>query len=89
MIAMLEHLIAQGFIRQQAGCWQLQSELAEIEMGVPTVLSEMIEMQFEGLDAEEPRLLEAASLIGVVFPAWAAAAALAGDLEDVEERCKS
>jgi predicted ATPase len=37
MIAMLEHLIAQGFIRQEAGCWQLQSELAEIDMGVPTV----------------------------------------------------
>ena len=86
MIAMLEHLIAQGFIRQQAGCWQLQSELAEIEMGVPTVLSEMIEMQIEGLEAEDQRLLEAASLIGVVFPAWAAAAAVAGDLEDVEEQ---
>jgi len=86
MIAMLEHLIAQGFIRQQAGCWQLQSELAEIEMGVPTVLSEMIEMQIEGLEAEDQRLLEAASLIGVIFPAWAAAAALAGDLEDVEEQ---
>ncbi len=86
MIAMLEHLIAQGFIRQEAGCWHLQSDLAEIEMGVPTVLSEMIEMQIEGLDAEDQRLLEAASLIGVVFPAWAAAAAVAGDLEDIEEQ---
>jgi predicted ATPase/DNA-binding winged helix-turn-helix (wHTH) protein len=86
MTAMLEHLIAQGFIRQEAGCWHLQSDLAEIEMGVPTVLSEMIEMQIEGLDAEDQRLLEAASLIGVVFPAWAAAAALAGDLEDIEEQ---
>jgi predicted ATPase len=86
MIAMLEHLIAQGFMRQEAGCWQLQSELAEIEMGVPRVLSEMIEMQIEGLDAEDQRLLEAASLIGVIFPAWAAAAALAGDLEDIEEQ---
>jgi predicted ATPase/DNA-binding winged helix-turn-helix (wHTH) protein len=86
MIAMIEHLIAQGLIRQQAGSWQLQSELAEIEMGVPTVLSEMIEMQIEGLDAEDQRLLEAASLIGVIFPAWAAAAALDGDLEDIEEK---
>src|ERR1700678_3296897 len=86
MTAMLEHLIAQGFIRQEAGCWQLQSELAEIEMGVPTVLSEMIEMQIEGLDAEDQRLLEAASLMGVIFPAWAAAAALDGDLEEIEEQ---
>jgi predicted ATPase len=84
MIAMLEHLIAQGFIRQEEGCWKLKTELAEIEMGVPRVLSEMIEMQIEGLDAEDQRLLEAASLIGVIFPAWAAAAALAGDLEEIE-----
>jgi predicted ATPase len=55
-------------------------------MGVPRVLSEMIEMQIEALDAEDQRLLEAASLIGVIFPAWAAAAALAGDLEEIEEQ---
>jgi predicted ATPase len=86
MIAMLEHLIAQGYLQQEAGSWQLTSELAEIEMGVPSALSEMIEMQIEALDVEDQRLLEAASLIGVVFPAWAAAAALAGDLEEIEEQ---
>jgi predicted ATPase len=86
MIAMLDHLIAEGHIRQDAGCWQLRSELAEIDMGVPKVLSDMIEMQIERLDAADQRLLEAASLIGVIFPAWAAAAALADDLEDIEEQ---
>jgi predicted ATPase/DNA-binding winged helix-turn-helix (wHTH) protein len=86
MIAMLEHLIAQDFIRQEAGVWQLRSALAEIDMGVPTALSEMIEMQIDRLDAVDQRLLEAASLIGVIFPAWAAAAALDGDLEDVEDQ---
>ncbi len=86
MIAMLEHLIAQGFIRQEGGVWQLRSGLAEIDMGVPTALSEMIEMQIDRLDAADQRLLEAASLIGVIFPAWAAAAALDGDLEDIEDQ---
>ena len=86
MVAMLEHLIAQGFIRQQAGVWQLCSALSEIDMGVPTALSEMIEMQVDRLDPADQRLLEAASLIGVIFPAWAAAAALDGDLEDVEDQ---
>jgi predicted ATPase/DNA-binding winged helix-turn-helix (wHTH) protein len=86
MIAMLEHLIAQGFIGQEAGVWQLRSALAEIDMGVPTALSEMIEMQIDRLDAADQRLLEAASLIGVIFPAWAAAAALDGDLEDIEDQ---
>jgi predicted ATPase len=86
MIAMLEHLIAQGFIRQEGGVWQLRSALAEIDMGVPTALSEMIEMQIDRLDSADQRLLEAASLIGVIFPAWAAAAALDGDLEDIEDQ---
>lgn len=86
MIAMLEHLIAQSFIRQEAGVWQLRSALAEIDMGVPTALSEMIEMQIDRLEAADQRLLEAASLIGVIFPAWAAAAALDGDLEDIEDQ---
>jgi predicted ATPase len=84
MVAMLEHLVAQGFLRQDDGAWQLRSALAEIDMGVPTALSEMIEMQIDRLEAADQRLLEAASLIGVVFPAWAAAAALDGDLEDIE-----
>ena len=86
MIAMLEHLIAQGFMRQQAGEWQLCSPLSEIDMGVPTALSEMIEMQVDRLDPADQRLLEAASFIGVIFPAWAAAAALDGDLEDIEDQ---
>ncbi|HET6218320.1 MAG TPA: AAA family ATPase [Acidobacteriaceae bacterium] len=86
MIAMLEHLIGQGFIRQEGGVWQLSSALAEIDPGVPTALSEMIEMQIDRLDAADQRLLEAASLIGVIFPAWAAAAALDGDLEDIEDQ---
>ena len=84
MVAMLEHLVAQGFLRQDDGAWQLRSALAEIDLGVPTALSEMIEMQIDRLEAADQRLLEAASLIGVVFPAWAAAAALDGDLEDIE-----
>jgi predicted ATPase len=86
MIAMLEHLIAQGFLRQEAGVWQLRSALSEIDMGVPTALSEMIEMQIERLDQADQRLLEAASLIGVIFPAWAAAAALDVDLEEIEDQ---
>ena len=86
MIAMLEHLIAQGFLRQEAGVWQLRSALSEIDMGVPTALSEMIEMQIDRLDQADQRLLEAASLIGVIFPAWAAAAALDVDLEEIEDQ---
>jgi predicted ATPase/DNA-binding winged helix-turn-helix (wHTH) protein len=86
MIAVLEHLIAEKHLRRESDRWQLASPLAEIDMGVPAALSELIELQIERLDAADQRLLEAASLIGVVFPAWAAAAALNGDLEEIEEQ---
>ena len=86
MIAIVEHMIAQGYLRQATSGWQLTSELAEIDMGVPAALSELIELQIDQLGAAEQRLLEAASLVGVIFPAWAAAAALNEDLEDVEDQ---
>ncbi len=86
MIAVFEHLISQNYLRQHDELWQLTTPLAEIDMGVPTALSALIELQIERLDAADQRLLEAASLIGVIFPAWAAAAALNGDLEEVEDR---
>jgi predicted ATPase/DNA-binding winged helix-turn-helix (wHTH) protein len=85
MIAVLEHLISQDHLRRENELWHLASPLAEIDMGVPAALSELIELQIERLDPADQRLLEAASLIGVIFPAWAAAAALNGDLEEIEE----
>jgi predicted ATPase len=84
MIAMLEHLIAQGFLQQKAETWHLRSAFAEMDVGVPAALSEMIETQIDRLEEADQRLLEAASLIGIIFPAWAAAAALGADLEEIE-----
>jgi predicted ATPase/DNA-binding winged helix-turn-helix (wHTH) protein len=86
MIAVLEHLISQNYLRREDDLWQLASPLAEIDMGVPAALSELIGLQIERLEPEDQRLLEAASLIGVIFPAWAAAAALNGDLEEIEDQ---
>ncbi len=86
MIAVLDHLISQSHLRRENDLWQLASPLAEIDMGVPAALSELIELQIERLDPADQRLLEAASLIGVIFPAWAAAAALNGDLEEIEDQ---
>ena len=86
MIAVLEHLISQNHLRRENDLWQLASSLAEIDLGVPAALSELIELQIERLAPTDQRLLEAASLIGVVFPAWAAAAALNGDLEEIEDQ---
>jgi predicted ATPase len=86
--AMLEHLMAQGYlVRAEGGEWRQGEPYPEIESGVPDELSEMIELEIASLGGAEQRLLEAASLVNVAFPAWAVAAALQEDATDVEERC--
>ena len=47
----------------------------------------MIELEIEGLTAEEQRILGAGSAMGIAFPAWAVAAALGEDQAVVEEAC--
>jgi len=86
MIAVLEHLISQDYLRREDDLWLLTVPLAEIDMGVPSALSALIELQIERLDPADQRLLEAASLFGVIFPAWAAAAALNEDIEEIEDQ---
>ena len=91
MIAVLEHLISRNHLRREDNVWQLASPLAEIDLGVPAALSELIELQIERLDPADIRSAVtaedvAASLIGVIFPAWAASAALGGDIEEIEDQ---
>ena len=86
--AMLEHLIAERHItRDQDGPWRQRGPFPETESGVPAQLSQMIELEIERLGADDQRILEAASLMTVVFPAWAVAAALEEDPAEIDEAC--
>jgi predicted ATPase len=89
--AMLEHLVAQGYLVRErmgeAAAWQQRAPFPETDSGVPDELSQMIELEIERLGADDQRLLEAASLMNVVFPAWAVAAALEDDPAETEEAC--
>ena len=89
--AMLEHLIAERIlVRDRAGAsteWRQRAPFPETESGVPEELSQMIELEIERLAPEDQRLLEAASLINVAFPAWAVAAALEADVTEIEDAC--
>lgn len=91
VIAVVDHLMAQGvLVRQGAGGpaqWVRSGPLPEMEDSVPLALMRMIELEIERLGEEEQRLLEAASLMSVAFPAWAVAAALGKDFVEVEEAC--
>jgi predicted ATPase len=59
----------------------------EMEAEVPDRLAQMIELEIEGLTADEQRILGAASVMGIAFPAWAVAAALAENQAAIEEAC--
>ncbi len=85
MIAALDHLRTQRVILNQNGQVTLSVPLAEIELGVPDSLSGVIELQLDRLGDQDRALLEAGSISGTIFPAWAAAAALDRNIEEVEE----
>ncbi len=92
-IVLLRHLIAQEFLvrkgRDGQSEWKLTADLEEVDAGVPDELTQMVELEFEGLTAEEQSLLEAGSLVNVAFPAWAVAAALGKDAAETEEACNA
>jgi predicted ATPase len=91
VIAVVEHLIAEGVLIREgengAAEWKQREPFPEQEAGVPGQLARTIELVIERLGEEEQRLLEAASLMPVAFPAWAVAAALEKDLAETEEAC--
>jgi predicted ATPase/DNA-binding winged helix-turn-helix (wHTH) protein len=90
-IAIVEHLIARHFLVREAGEgaaeWKAAVAFAEMEAEVPERLAQMIELEIEGLSAEEQRILGAGSLMGIAFPAWAVAAALGEEAAGIEEVC--
>jgi predicted ATPase len=85
MAATFEHLRNQQLLLLKGGKWHLATPLAEIELGIPDGLLGMIDLQLGRLSESERRLLEAGSIVGTIFPAWAAAAALKEDVLDVED----
>ena len=89
VLAILEHLIAQGYLVRQMvdgiEQWGQCGTTAEMAANVPAGLAQMIELELDRLGAEDRRLLEAGSLIDVAFPAWAVAAALEKDVAEAEE----
>jgi predicted ATPase/DNA-binding winged helix-turn-helix (wHTH) protein len=89
MAATFEHLRGQRLLVNKGSKWQLSVPLAELELGIPDGLLGMIELQLGKLSENERRLLEAGSIVGAIFPAWAAAAALKADVMDVEDEYAS
>src|SRR6202521_1364517 len=89
IVALLELLTRRGLVSRENGVWQVRVPLAEIDLGVPETLRQMIETQIERLSAEEQRTLEAASVLGASFEHAAGAAAAGMNIDDFENLCES
>ncbi len=87
MVTMVDHLVAQGGIREVAGQWQIQAGIEQVAGNVPGNLRQLIEKQLERLGEAEQQMLATASVAGTEFSAAAVAAALDRDALQVEEGC--
>ncbi|MGA8728977.1 MAG: AAA family ATPase [Terracidiphilus sp.] len=88
-IALLEHMIAEGFLVREGAAnelqWEQRTSFSELEIGVPSELAKRIELEIDRLSPLEQRVLEAGSLMSIAFPVWVVAAVLERDSEYVEE----
>ena len=89
MRAVLDHLTQQGALAQEADGWLLRVPIADIEIGIPERVRQMIEAQIARLRPEEQRMLEVASVAGAVFTASVCAAAADLDPEHCEALCET
>ena len=88
MVNVLDDLVTQRVIAECDGRWQLKRELAEVEVGVPESIRQMISKRIDRLSPNEQRVLEAASVAGVEFSTATVAAGLDVDVVQVEEWCE-
>jgi hypothetical protein len=88
MVAALDHMTERGLVSRESGAWKLQVALEEIALEVPQKLRRMIETQIDSLTSERQRVLEAASVGGMVFSTEVCAAAANLDPETSEDLCQ-
>ena len=87
MINVIDYLQANVVIAESGGVWRLTVNLDRVETGVPENVRQMIEKQFDRLDANVLRTMEAASVAGVEFVSAALAGAIGSEVTTVEELC--
>src|SRR5262249_28871286 len=87
MVAIVQDMMKKGLIVHDDGEWKLSTPLETIDPGVPQSLQQMLEAEFERLTLAEQRALEAGSVVGDYFSAWAIAPALEQKPDHVEDLC--
>ena len=86
MVNVVDYLVADGFIGESEGSWQVVGEIGNIDVSVPDSIKQMIEKQLDLLDANQLRTLEAASVAGAEFSALALVVALGEDSTEIRSK---
>ena len=87
MVTMIDALIQQHNLVEQAGRWMVQGGVEKVALEAPESLLQLVEMQLARLSPEDQRVLESGSVAGMQFSAAAVAAGLEEKVDTVEERC--
>ena len=91
MVNVVQYLLDERVIVQRDGpdgSWTLGETEVDIEAGVPENVKQLIERQIERLSADERKVLEGASVVGMECSCVAIAAGLDQPIEWVEECCE-
>jgi predicted ATPase len=88
LVTMMQMLVERGFLEEHQGRWELSGALETVTVEVPEGLKPLLEQQLDRLSLEAQRLLEVASVAGVVFTAAAVAASLSAEVDTIEAQCE-
>lgn len=88
-VAVVDDLESRGMIRHVDGGWQLIAKVAEVASRRPDTVRQLIDIQIDRLSSNEQRILEAASVFGVQFPAGCVAQVLELPADDVDTLCEA
>ncbi|MFK7894764.1 MAG: AAA family ATPase [Myxococcota bacterium] len=89
LIRMVDHLIDQGLLDEQAGLGVRDADLLSKSAGIPSDLHSLIKSQLIRLSEPEARAIQAAAVAGEEFTALEVAAGLGIDIDEAEPLCTS
>ena len=87
MVALLDELAGRDMLAELDGAWRLTVSIEEVHAHRPASVKQLIDMQLDRLSTTEQRVLEAAAVVGAEFSTTLVAAALALDVEQVDDIC--
>jgi DNA-binding winged helix-turn-helix (wHTH) protein/predicted ATPase len=87
MTTVVDTLVRQGWLVEGEGHRESRAGIEAAALQVPESLRQLVELLLDQLSAEDQRVLEAASVVGMESSAAAVAAGLEEDVEAIDERC--